>query len=421
MVIRFKRKSQWEWLVLFILAMPFAFAFLMEFLRFPAAVKYMLDAAWLLLVIGLLRKRKNLPNTQSRALAVITVVFFGMTLIGFLLHLQSPLYYLWGMRNNVRFFVFFFSCISFLREDSLENYLHFLDRIFWINIPVVLFQYFILGKNGDYLGGVFGVQKGCNAYMNIFLMLVMTRTLLLFMNRRENLKRCLTKCAVAFIVAALSELKMFFLEAIVIVFLAAAMTRFSLRKLWIILGVSLGMAVAIRMIYILFPVFENWFRLESIWESAITKRGYTSSNDMNRLTAVSIALARFLPSLPDKLFGLGLGNCDYASFSFLVTPFYRAYGYLNYAWFSSSFLVLETGLLGLSIYIAFFAVLYFGANKREKFRQSDVVYCQTAKIMAVMCLVLIVYNNSLRMESAYMLFFVLALPFVKHRAASRNA
>ena len=130
------------------------------------------------------------------------------------------------------------------------------------------------------------------------------------------------------------------------------------------------------------------------------------------MTAVSISLDRFLLTPWKKIFGLGLGNCDYATFDFLVTPFYLANNKLNYSWFSSSMLVLETGLVGLGLYVLFFVAIYFAAHERQKLKQAEELHCQLARIMALMCPVLILYNNSLRMESAYMIYFILALPFL---------
>ena len=133
---------------------------------------------------------------------------------------------------------------------------------------------------------------------------------------------------------------------------------------------------------------------------------------MNRMTAVSISLEQFLLSPWENIFGLGLGNCDYANFDFLNTPFYLANNQWHYSWFSSAMLVLETGLAGLGIYVLFFVVLFFAVHERQKLKQADVLYCQLAKIMALMCLVLILYNNSLRVEAAYMIYFILSLPFL---------
>lgn len=412
MTIRFRRKSVWEWLALFVLVMPFAFSFLMDLLRFPSLVKYTVDIGWMGLLVGLMLCRTRLPNTQAGKLAVIAGVFFGVSLIGFLAQYQSVFYYLWGIRNNARFFVFFFACICFVRQRSIPAYLRFFDMLFWINLPVVLFQYFVMHKAQDQLGGIFGVETGCNGSVNIFLVIIVTKSLLYAIDRRESVGVCLAKCMAALVIAALSELKIFFLEFLCIGVLSLAVTKFSFRKLWIGACAAAGVLAAIRLFVAVFPEYSDWFRIERIWNTLTDTSGYTAQNDMNRLTAVPIAWKTFLPTTFQKLFGLGLGSCDYASFDFLVTPFYRAYEGLHYTWFSVAFLILETGVVGLGAHVLFFAVLFFQAGKREKARQAEPVYCRIAKITAVMCLALIFYNASMRSEAAYMLYFILALPFV---------
>ena len=410
--LRFRKKSRAEWLTLFVLVMPFLFFLLMDILHFPSLVKYTIDVGWVCLLTLLVYKRRRLPNMQSAGLFKIAGAFFLLTLIGFLYNYYSGLYYLWGMRNNLRFFVFFFACVFFLNTQSVENYMKFFEKLFWINLPVVLYQFFVLGKEQDLLGGIFGVGRGCNGYTNIFLLIIVTRSVLRYLNGEEKLFMCLLKSAVAMMIAALSELKMFFIELVLVVAMTMILTRFSFRKLWISCAIVLGIVGGIRLLAYVFPLYEGWFTIERIWRAATNKAGYTSSNDINRLTVVSFALNRFLPTGLNKLFGLGLGNCDFAAFDFLTTPFYRQYGRLNYVWFSSAFLILETGLVGLMTYCSFFVYLYFAAGKRKREKKAPTVYCQMAQILSAMCLVLVVYNGSLRTEAAFMMYFVLSLPFL---------
>ena len=148
-----------------------------------------------------------------------------------------------------------------------------------------------------------------------------------------------------------------------------------------------------------------------------SKKGYTFTNDINRLSALTISWNKFLNTWPQKLFGLGLGNCDYSSnFDFLTTPFYAENSDLNYTWFSSSFMMLETGMVGLGLYLYFFIRVYWSARIVQKGEQQAPVHCQLARIVALLAPVLIVYNSSLRMECGYMLYFVLAMPFMKKRS-----
>lgn len=421
MVIRFQRINTVERLILFIFAMPFAFFFLIDVLGLPSLIKYSLDAVWVLLLLLLCGRRAISADSSTTTLLKIVGAFFACTIVGFLLNYQSAVYYLWGLRNNLRFFVFFFACILFLRESLAERCIRFMDTLFYLNIPVMLYQYFVMGKSWDYLGGIFGVEVGCNGYVNIFFAIVITRTILAYMNKTEKPRSCFFKCGAALVLSALAELKVFFIEFILIIMLASLLTRFSMRKMWIFIGAIVGIAVSLRIITNLFPQYANWFSFDEIWKSISSDAGYTSQNDMNRMTAITISSERFLPTVLDKLFGLGLGNCDYASFDFLITPFYRAHNKLHYTWFSSAFTVLETGFVGLTLYVSFFIAVCLQVNKKLKNGTGDLLSGQMALIMSLLCLVLIVYNSSLRIESAYMVYFVLALPFIRKSGTVRES
>lgn len=423
MKIRFRRKSQPEWVVLFVLTMPFAFFLFIDVLGLPYSVKYMVDAAWLLLLLYMVKGRVRLPNAQAKRLAAIMALFFGIGMFVYVFRFQSPLYYLWGLRNNARFFVFFFACVVFVKERSAEQYLKLFNKVFWINIPVLVYQYVVMGKGQDTLGGVFGVEKGCNGYLNVFLVIVVTLSILRYLNGKEKPSYCFLKCAAALVITVFAELKVFVVELALVAALSAMMTRFSLRKAAVLLGTAVGVILTGRLIAARFPAFSDWFRISGMLEILSAYGGYTGSSDLNRLTAIPVSLS-YLPTLGEKLFGLGLGNCDYASFDFLVTPFFTAHENLHYVWFSSSFLVLETGLVGLVLYCLFFVWVYLGATARENRGQADPLLCQSARILAIMCLVLVIYNASLRTEAAYMMYFVLALPFLskeKRRVPQTNS
>lgn len=414
MVLRIKRRSQAEWLVMYVFALPFALSLLLDLLHFPSVIKYTIDFALVVLMLIAYLNKKNVRDPQVADVMRVVLVFALVTVIGQVLEYQSVIYYLWGIRNYFRFFIFFLMCTMMLKRDDADAGMRLLDGLFYINFAVVLIQVLVLNAHQDRVGGIFGSSRGCNAYNNIYLMIIVAWYMLRYMSKKESLLKLVSRCGISLLIAAVSELKMFFLEFALITLMATLMTRFSTRKFIVIILAAIGFMAGIRIIQIMFPFFADWFDLKVIIESASSKKGYTYVNDINRLSAITISWNRFLDTWPRKLFGLGLGNCDYSSnFDFLTSPFYEKYGRMHYSWFSSSFLILETGLIGLAVYICFFLRVYRAAKSVEKKEPENLLCCQLARIMAIMALVLIIYNSSLRMECAYMLYFVLALPFVR--------
>lgn len=402
-------------LLLLILGSVFLSAFLTELLPIPRALMLFVDLAWGLLFLLLLKNAQELIRVSSsvKILLGIVTAFFLSTIAGFFFSGQSPLLYAWGLRNNLCFFVFFFGCVLFLPGEQLENCLKGLDILFWIHFVVAVFQFVVLGKSQDFLGGIFGTSIGCNAFANVFQMIIVTRSILRYFNREEGTLLCMAKCGAALVVAALGEIKVFFFEFAAIALLAMLFTRFSKRKIVLLAGGAVGIVLAILLLDAITPGWANWFRPSNIWAYVVDAEGYTGAGDMNRLTAIPLSWNNFLHTIPQKLFGLGLGNCDSSPIYFFTSTFYNSYAHLRYNWFTSSMILLETGLLGTLLYLGFFVAVFFLAVYQRVKRHSSLLLNQMAMILAPMCLVLFLFDSSMRTEPAYMMYFALALPFVR--------
>lgn len=420
LTIRIPKRTQSEWMCIALILFPFTFGLLIDMLHGPSAIKYAADILWVFLLCTMAYNRFRIFSPEVRKLRNCFIVLLAVSVVGLILNIYSPLYYLWGFRNQFRFFFFFFSCTVFLRRESAENILDLFDVMFYINFAITLIQYFILGKKQDFLGGIFGVTQGCNAKTLVFLAIVVGKSVLSYLNKQEKAGVCILKGCMALFLAALAELKFFFVLFILIIVMASLMTNFSFRKLILICLSMAGVYVGVLLLTVIFPSWENWFSIESMLATALSSDGYTGKGDMNRLTSIPIVLERFLQSFDQKLFGLGLGSCDTSAFAFLNTPFYQKYGYLRYNWFTGAFVLLEQGLVGLAVYVAFFVLVYADAGKMEKRERCLPLYSQLARIMVVVSLILNLYNASMRVEEAYLIYFVLAIPFMREKTGKNR-
>ena len=415
--IKIKKRSQPEWLSWFIVVLPFLFGLLNTFLNLPWAVRYLIDVAWVLLVVIMLRYSRKIELKGTKGILLWTVLFFLYTLLVSVVEYQSGLYYLWGFRNNFRFYAAFFAFAVFLKALDIDEFFCVLDKVFWLNTAISLFQYFVLGLNQDILGGIFGVESGVNGYTNIFFSIILTRSLVMCFEKKESQKVCVSKFLTAFLIAALAELKFFFVEAIMIIVLAALFTNFSWRKFWIVAGGIAAVFSFAALLVVIFPNFAGFLSIDWFRESAMSDKGYTSSGDLNRLTAIPRINELWLTHWSQRIFGMGLGNCDTSSFAIVNTPFFEQWGHMHYTWMSYAIMYLECGWVGLIFYFGFFVLVYLQIQKIEK-RSEGIArsYCRISKIMAILCPLIAVYNSSLRAESAYMAYFVLAIPFVYARS-----
>ena len=81
---------------------------------------------------------------------------------------------------------------------------------------------------------------------------------------------------------------------------------------------------------------------------------------------------------------------------------------------------LETGYIGLILFFGLFLVLFLLARKSNKSGYADPNHCQIAMTTAIMCMLICIYNSSLRSDSVYMVSFILALPFIKREEAEKS-
>lgn len=412
LVLKIKRKSLAQWLIWCIIVLPFLFYLLFDLLKLPRFIMYSFDVCWMgLLMLNILTNKKAKPY-DVRALSTCIIIFLIYTAVNYIFNYQSIFYYIWGLRNNFRFYVFFLAVICYMNYEHIMDYLKMMDTLFWINAVVSLVQFYIFHKRGDHTGGLFGTTKGVNAYTIIFLSIVLSKSILMYLRREERIELCLLKVAVALVIIAHAELKVSILILILVGGMALLLVNFSWRKLLIIAVGILAIIVGTTFIGRMFGDGSNsWFNLENLLELAWSEKGYTQTGDLNRLAAIFQINKRFDFTWNEKLFGLGLGNCDTSSVSLFNTPFSSRYFSMHHTWFSIAMIYLETGYCGIIQYLGLFILCYVLARKKKQERGNE-LYCMMAMIMAAVCCVLFPYNASLRVESGYMAYFIMALPFV---------
>lgn len=411
MKLEIKHYSQNEILVLCLFICPYVLPCLLECLSVPTIIKYFFDVVWAFLLLTMLTRRKNTCYSEVNILKYIVLLFFTYTVLNYILHYQSIFFYLWGFRNIFRGFVLFFSVIYYLKTEDALDCISLLDKLFYINAVIASFQFFILGYKQDNLGGIFGVQSGCNGALNIFLGIMLIIYYVKFLNKTISTSRLCINFMIMVLIAAAAEIKYFYIEFVVILAFASLITEFSFKKLFLIVGAF----IVLRWGYIFFlKVFPDTdLSLNSLISYMQSDAGYSVSGGISRGTFITYINKRFLTHPLDRILGLGLGNCDYATgISFLTTPFYLKNGYTRYDWMSSSLIYLEHGFLGSILYILVVILnAIFLLKKRHTLNQLSLISILTS----ILFFLVLFYNNSLKVESVYMIFFILALPWTSSK------
>lgn len=416
--ISFVKKTQQQTIILAILFISLFMNFWSQVLHLPGAVKFLCDIGWLLLLILIiLNRNKILTRPSLKRIGIVLLFFVICVAANYVANYQSILYFVWGFRNLFRFYVFFYACLLFLDEGTINSVIKALDGLFGVNVLLIAVQYFVFKLKGDFLGGLFGIKEGCNGYLNNYFVVMTIIYLMQFYYKKIKLKKAIISMILMLLCCAISEIKIFYIEFILILLLFSLITKFSFKKVLLILTGLVGVLVGINILITLFPNFSKIFTIHNLLAEATSERGYTGENDFNRLNSILLTNRYFFHSTPEKLFGFGLGNCDHADGSALfTTPFYSAYERLHYSWIFYAFLYLELGYIGLAFYYGIFFICGIFLLENSQKSNYDPMYVKISLITLVLMGLLSIYNSSLRIESAYLMFFVLSIGLVPTRS-----
>lgn len=360
----------------------------------------------------------NKGNTKIKRIYSIMFLFICIGVFSGIVNHEKKSLLIWGIRNNVRFFTFFYSCVTFLNKNDYLIIMKFIKLIFWISVPLCTIERFGVHYSngtivGDMIGGIFWNFSGCNTPLNVILIIYSLHILLKFFLKEEKMIVFLVTIMASFYMAALAELKIYLIEFIVMLLLVCIYQRISIKM---IISLISGAIILSTFSTYFIAINQNGgnnyadnFSLSGLIEYATRDSGYNGEGDLNRFTGIStISNTIFENDIFSKLFGIGIGNAEYTNF--FVSPFYNKYYYLNYQYFHDIWLYIENGAIGIITYLMIFIEAYKNANKNLK----DIYYKNFIKILIIMMLILFVYNITLRNESGgFILYMFLAFPFLK--------
>lgn len=400
---------------------------LLESMGLPHSIMFILDGCNILLLLSLMYGKQMKCIVSSRMIKIHIIIFF----IAFVVALSNDvkvILILWSLRNLVRFYIFFGACVAFLTPKDVTEIMTSFEKIFWFNFFILLFE-FTLGFRADYLGGIFGTATGSNAYSNIFIIIVCTYISVRFFEKKEKIIKFMSIIIASLFFAILTETKILFFEiAVILFFIIVIISIIEGKYRTLLSGTIITMLVAILIIVgakklaDLYPSLSNsgMLSIEGLKYILTRESGYSGVGDLNRLTAItSINKLNEFKSLTTRIFGMGLGSSEYSSsITSLQSDFYQEYSYLHYYWFSHAWMYLECGYLGISGYL-----LGFLANISsciENIRKTHRFHCDSTffvlgTVFSLLTLMLYIYNQSLRLECAYIVYFIFSVIYIEEK------
>lgn len=394
--------------------------FLVQMIGMPRSIIYVMDVLNICLFTHLIRKIK------STRYAGFMIAYFGIVVVSLTVGLIN--YREWGgniassvieIRNIIRFPIFFLSCVEFLNEEQIKKIYKLLTGFFSINTIVILYQYFTfhppgVWMRGDMLNGFFGTETGGNTFVNVILIVVVTYLLSCWINKEKSVISFGIAAGVSLLIAALIELKAFFVEFIVIYGFYLIKKRKTKKEI-VINGLLITAAAVIsvgglQIMYKEYPWFKDSMSIAGFIKQ-LSGNGYTGDGDLNRFTGVfTIASKIFGGDIGQILFGIGAGNASQTRILGSRTVFFDFYEKTHYNWFSATYMFVQGGMFTLLTYLFTFVYLFF---KRKRYKQFEL----NTQIMCILAVFLVFYGEALRTDAGYFVYFAIASGFVKSKSA----
>lgn len=394
---------------------------LVESAGVPHFFVFICDVINLLIFINLIH-RKSLGSLLRNPLVHLQLVWLIVGVIVAFFSGVNLLLVFWSLRNLFRFLIFFGACIKYLSCDDVLKLFSYFEKLFLVNCLIVVIEYF-LGFRQDALGGIFGTESGANAYNNVFLILICSYHIAQLFERKGSRARSIFFILLSIGIAILSEIKLFLFELLLIIVVNAILIAVIQKKHkavlrltgFVVLGVAL-VFISANLIAKLYPNLSNnnFLTIEGLRYILSRTSGYSGSGDINRLTAFSMInnLPEF-STISSKIFGLGLGSAEYStSWSIMNSPFYLAHNSMHYYWFSHAWTYIEGGYVGTAFYLLSFIATIFSGVRILKRCHGDTYMIISGITVLFVTFMLYVYNQSLRMESAYFIYFAISMIYL---------
>lgn len=394
--------------------------------KLPSSVNYVADLITAILFAKIISYEIKCTNKVERTpIFYIIVLFFVYTLINWLMHLYSISYYLWGLRNTFRFYIFFVACTIFLEKEDIDRIFKILFFIFILNIFMTSYQYFILDKRGDFVAGFFGSTEaaGGNGPMLVLCSLICIIVVVQYMEKHNNILNPAITILGTLYIATLAEIKALYIMVVVIIILASLFTKFSIKKLSIVIIVLCAFPIALNILYKLYPNFKDFFNMETIIEYSASDSGYTGTDDINRFSAITYCLDNFLKGPLEKLFGMGLGAADGSSnFREVTTRFYEKNFDTHYTWFTVPHILIENGMVGLIIFwMIFFTAFQDTTKLRRKCYGKDKGNLIISQLITIIMVIFSIYNQTVRTEVVgYTCYALLSIPYLLSKEIKKS-
>ena len=248
--------------------------FFISVLHLPTFLNYITDVVTLLLLIVIYKKfQKTFYKIHYKSSLFVIFLFSISLLLGIIFNLVPLQLLLWAIRNTYRFFVFFIACVVCLDSKDVERILKILFDFQFINIIACMFEFFVLGCEQDNLGGIFGIESGCNGGLNLYFCILTTVTLVEYVYKKTNITSVIYILLSTIVISAMAELKFFYVELIFIIILIFLLTKPNLKKVLLVVSFIFILSIGMNIFKVMYPLHYDVLTNKDMFLSYFSSAG----------------------------------------------------------------------------------------------------------------------------------------------------
>lgn len=306
---------------------------------------------------------------------------------------------------------------------GIEKLYYYIEKLLYLNAIIMTYQFFFQRLRQDIIGGTFGNNQGVNSIQNILCIFLFAVTVELYLKKIISKRKLLINSIIVLYIAILAEINLVIFEVAIvggILFLLNLKfkKKASVRMIFLVSIGIIGMLGGVYLFMKLNPERVFLLSFKNILEYLGFNSGNTGVYKISRVKVFSqLGNSFFKNDMKRWILGYGLGNCSTHS------EFYNLYQNLQYTYFSSANVFLETGLFGAFVNLGVIVTGMVLSLKGRRFvtDNKDKAWLDIAFTINVIMALMFFYNTTLR--DTYTSFFagvVLAIPYIVLKNKSAN-
>lgn len=351
-----------------------------------------------LMVLNLLLSRKKLK--LDKKLIFLTMMVFIMGVIPYLYTEFRIIPFFIGTIKKFGFII----VLLFTRNLNLDKFnlkkfiIRFIPIVLILNTIVAVFQ-FAIGYRSDSVVGFLG--KNMTGTIGYLLMFYLAIEFSKEYKKTKMSRKIITPIIIVFIYAAIAEVKILFITSIFLSVIYLLIKKDKIKSFIMIVLISTVSIISYNYFVKIYPHHD--FLSKEFLEDYLYSESY-GNKTVNRFSFINDLNDTILDSDYAKVFGTGIGSGNPSKIKILRGNINEKYDYLKYYWFTTSYLYLEGGIIGLIGYMIIHLFMLCKVTKLYKRKDDD--FSIIMLLFSIINIIFFVYSSGLLDYSISTIYWV---------------